>query len=85
MSVRTYRFATVLPLFTTGLIPLSVAFWIQDLALAIGSALLIGGAAGGISMILASIAFHPATRVMDRPSTPAFIIQNKGNQPTDPV
>ena len=79
MSMSAYRFAVLLPLFTTGLLPLGIGLSLQDFDLTIVSSFLIGGAAGDLSMMLASIAFHPRTRVMDHPSEPAFVILNKGN------
>ena len=81
MSMGAYRFGMILPLFTTGFLPLGIGLWIQSFSLTLASALLIGGAAGDLSMMLASIAFHPRTRVMDHPSEPAFVILDKGNLP----
>jgi len=81
MSMGVFRFALLLPLLTTGFVPLGIGLRFGDIALAIASAILIGGAAGDISMFIAGISFHRHTRMMDHPSEPAFIILDKGNIP----
>ena len=70
------------PLVYDGLLPLGIGLWSRDFDLTMASAVLIGGAAGDLSMLLASIAFHPQSQVMDHPSEPAFIILDKGNLPS---
>jgi len=82
MPMTAYRFDLALPLFTTGLLPLGIGLWSRDFDLTMASAVLIGGAAGDLSMLLASIAFHPQSQVMHHPSEPAFIILDKGNLPS---
>ena len=79
MSMRVYRFALLLPAFTTGIFPLVIGLWTQDFDLTLASTLLVGGAAGDISMLFAGIAFHRHTRVMDHPAEPAFVVLDKGN------
>jgi hypothetical protein len=80
-SMSAYRFALMLPLFTTGIIPLGLGLSYQDVNLTAAGALLIGGACGDLGVLFASIAFHPQSQVTDHPSEPAFIILNKGNLP----
>jgi len=68
-SMRVYRFALALPTFTTGLLPVGVAWYLRDFDLA-GCALL-AGISGDLLMLAASIAFHP--------SDLAFVVLNKGH------
>ena len=80
-SMQTYRIALVLPLITTGLVPFALGLKLGDADLIGASAFLIGGAGGDLSMLLAGIAFHRRTRVMDHPGAPAFVVLDKGNLP----
>lgn len=81
MSMSVYRFGLMLPLFTSGIVPVGVGLFNQDVNLTAAGAILVGGACGDLSMFAASIAFHPQSQVMDHPSEPAFIILDKGNLP----
>jgi hypothetical protein len=78
-SMGVLRFALMLPLVTTGLLPFVLSLVYGNVDLGIASVFLIGGAGGDLSMLFAGIAFHSSTRVQDHPGAPATVILNKGN------
>ena len=79
VPMSSYRLTLVLPLFTTGCLPVILGLSQADPDLAFIGAFMIGGAAADLAMLEASICFHGNVQVQDHPSAPAFIILNKGN------
>ena len=78
-SMRAFRFALMLPTFTTGFLPLGIGWLARDFDLVHASAWLLAGISGDVLMLLAGIAFHSRVQVMDHPNDLAFIILNKGH------
>ena len=79
VPMSSYRLTLVLPLFTTGCLPVILGLSQADPDLAFIGAFMIGGAAADLAMLEASICFHGNVQVQDHPSAPAFIILNKSN------
>lgn len=84
LSVGAYRFAIILPLIITGIIPLIISTIWGNIFMVLLFCFMVSGGAGDIIMFFSLTAYDKNTLILDHASAPAFyLLYEEGKEPAN--